>query len=245
MHSGIINDWIDKRNNYIREFTFSVFIILDQYSEIERKHLKKNRETSSDFNIFNFFKIKETIHSVLVGNLLNPIAEHGQGNLFLIQFLNQLGIDDPHEGRWNVTIESGRVDILIKRNHPHSVIIIENKSNDANDQPGQLYRYWYNEIYLPNKSTNPKAELQLYPENKYKIVYLVSDDNKEPEMHSLQRPQENKYLGLPEKLIIPPIIWTFKIEIGTWLKSCLLLDGLKKDNIRIREYLQQYLEYWN
>lgn len=60
---------------------------------------------------------------------------------------------------WTVTAEKGRVDILLKRTHPHSVIIIENKSNYANDQENQLYRYWHQEIY---KTIQEKFATQLY-----------------------------------------------------------------------------------
>lgn len=59
---------------------------------------------------------------------------HGQGNSFLQLFLKHIGLDTQDGDEWIFTAEAGRVDVMLKRFHPSSVVIIENKSNWAGDQ---------------------------------------------------------------------------------------------------------------
>lgn len=111
---------------------------------------ERNRLESSHLNVFQFFSPGETTHSRLLAYFLDPRAQHGQGTLFLAEFLRLLGISEPDSSTahdWAVTAEIGRVDVLIRRVHPHTVVVIENKSNYAVDQPNQLYRYWHQEIW--------------------------------------------------------------------------------------------------
>ena len=107
------------------------------------------------------------MHSFLIANIINPNSEHGQGDLFLKSLLKKLDIEVYENDNWIVTAEIGRIDILIKRENPHTVIVIENKSNYAIDQENQIYRYWYQEIYLPNKK-----QLKPISEENYHIIYL-------------------------------------------------------------------------
>src|SRR5207248_3128712 len=107
-----------------------------------------NRQHGTGFNALSRFKINETAHSRIIGDLLNPLGSHGQGDLFLEPFLRFLEIPDPERGTWAITVETGRVDIMLWREKPlRSAVIIEHKSNNAGDQPNQIYRYWYYQLY--------------------------------------------------------------------------------------------------
>ena len=114
---------------------------------------KKHFREGHNFNVFHLFKekfgfyIQETMHSRLLKFLLDAKETHGQGGLFLLKFLEILGIQSPETGTWQVTAEVGRIDVLIERKEPQSIIVIENKSNWAPDQSNQLYRYWHQAIF--------------------------------------------------------------------------------------------------
>lgn len=132
------------------------------------------------FNVFRILHLerKETsLHTPLLGHLLDPTASHGQGLLFLRAFLNRLrerhGVDlpDADAGRWTVRTEfhiglHGQLDLLIENPLKKIVIVIENKV-DTHDHGHQLRRSWMNEhradwprllIYLTPDGRCPKKE---------------------------------------------------------------------------------------
>jgi len=202
---------------------FASQIILD-FKNIKQKDKLENKKTSYKFNALRFFSIGETMHSFLLANLLNPKSEHGQNNLFLDLLLDKLQIEKNAKSEWTVTAEKQRIDILLKRKNPHSVVIIENKSNYAKDQENQLYRYWYYQIHLnnPNIDYNDKNTVS----KNYQIIYLTPADWKIPTDNSLKRP---KFLdfdkSLPDKIPIEPKIICFNPDIVN-----LLEDGINKLN---------------
>lgn len=209
--------------------------IFIDFQKIEEKENILSKQKSIRFNVLDFFRIDETLHSRLLGFFLDKNASHGQGDLFLKKFIEKLGYCDYDKGKWNVTVEKQRIDILIERNHPHSVIIIENKSNDAVDQENQIYRYWHRAIYCKNKE-------ECANNDKYKIIYLVANDAKLPSENTLIRPIDFSSNLLE---IVPLKIerWNFNNQIKCWLQDCLHL--IDDENYRLKEYIKQYIEFWN
>jgi len=215
--------------------------LLSEFLKISKERKQKNKNESFDFNFFSFFKIDEPKHSSLLAFLFNPNESHGQGNLFLKNFLERLNILNPDSNNWTVTAEKGRIDILLTRINPHSIIIIENKSNRAVDQQFQLYRYWYHQIhkrkYQIDYVTNDYKQ-------KYQIVYLTPNYLKIPTDNSLSKPDISYYLSdhlnLPDKIPIEPKIWEFSKDIYELLESS--INQLHPENHRLREYIFQYLE---
>lgn len=201
-----------------------------------------NESQSILFNPLSFFSIGETMHSFLIAKLLNPNSEHGQGNLFLKSFLKKLDIEVYENDNWIVTAERGRIDILIKRQNPHAVIVIENKSNFAIDQENQLYRYWHQEIYLPNEKQFGGKTVEKTTNNKhYRLIYLTPADWKIPSNNAQLKPKGyNK--DLPNTIPITPEIWLFNNQIVEWLTQS--TNQLNKENHRLREYIKQYIELW-
>jgi hypothetical protein len=202
----------------------------------------RNRATSCDLNVFRFFNPGETTHSRVLAFFLDPQARHGQGNLFLAEFLRLLGISDPDTGQWIVTAEVGRVDVLLKRSHPHSVVVIENKSNYAGDQPNQLYRYWYQEIYQKQRAQHrSEDEIAHPPPAYYWLVYLSPSAWKQADAQSLRKPG---YLPahLPAVVPMQAELHLFGGLVVQWLKNT--LDRLPPTNHRLREFVLQYLQFW-
>jgi PD-(D/E)XK nuclease superfamily len=77
-------------------------LLRDAQPHIDRLHAaqvtQRLRETL-DFNIFaitNRANYEVTTHSAFLVHLLDPLAEHRQGNLFLSRFLNFLQHQMPH-----------------------------------------------------------------------------------------------------------------------------------------------------
>ncbi len=196
----------------------------------------RNRQDGHLFNPLVFFPIGETKHSELLGFLLKPDASHGQGSLFLRSFLKMLDVPCPERGDWKVTVEIGRVDLMIKRASPPSVIIIENKSHGALDQGHQLYRYWYAQIYRWHPRLDYRDE---ETHRAFQIIYLPGSEGKVPEAHSLLRPD---YLSatLPERIPFTPKLLSFRSTIAEWLLT--VQDDIPQENERLRVYLEFYQE---
>ncbi len=220
--------------------------ILSNYYCLAQASVEKNRNYSCNFNVFNFFNITEPVHSYLISFLLDPNASHGQGDLFLNLFLKSIDIDEPENGNWIVTAEKGRIDILLKRFDPHSVVVIENKSNYAIDQENQLYRYWFQEIFYPTRHEKNIYFAQKNP-RRYQIIYLTPDSEKFPSENTLSRPSSwgewcFNGITLPDKIPMEIKIKEFSTDIVKWLEDS--LKQIPKTNNRLREYIKQYIELW-
>ncbi|WP_439131091.1 PD-(D/E)XK nuclease family protein [Polaribacter sp.] len=228
-----------KKSNYDQQ-KLNFNTIYSRFYKIKEKTGLILKDTSSELNIFNVIKTSELIHSEILADFLNPKGSHGQGKLFLIKFLQNLGIENPHIGIWKISVELRNIDILLKRNFPKTIVIIENKSNWAIDQSNQLYRYWYQEMFKEINKTD--AVFWSNNSDKYKILYLSPDIEKTPSENSKSRPS---YLPskLPNKIPLTVSIWSYNKQIVKWLENC--LNELPKDNHRIKEYVKQYIEFWN
>ena len=219
--------------------------IIENLEDVFHAVREKNRLTSSDFNVLKLFRIKEPQHSYLLYNFLYPYGTHGQGHLFLNQFLDSLGIERKSDKElWTVTAEKGRIDLLLKRRNPHSIIVIENKSNKAEDQKNQMYRYWYKEIYLPIKRKYGFYNKEQDPSNKhYQLLYLTPSSMKKPTKNSLTKPADWIWdSNLPETVPMKITYVAFDKFIVQWLEKSVL--SIPQNNHRIKEYVKQYIEYW-
>lgn len=117
------------------------------------------KATAPNFNVFRALHLerRETkLHSRFLAELLDPNGIHGQGDRFLIAFLDlakRSGLRSPSEwpeacyGRrlWEITTEeavneSDRLDIVIRCRRAKFIVVIENKI-DAAEGAEQLRRY--------------------------------------------------------------------------------------------------------
>lgn len=200
------------------------------------------------FNVFSlwdrFSGINEPTHSRLLHFLLSNDELHGQGNSFLLEFLKLIDVESPEEGEWTVTAERGRVDVMLRRDSPFSVVIIENKSNWAVDQANQLYRYWYRNIHRCAED----CLTQYYSANRrHRIIYLSPNEYKTYSEQSCTKPARSffdsaeEFYSLPDRIPLCPVLWTFNSQYQLWLEKCIeLLDAA---NHPMREYIRQYKEY--
>ena len=224
--------------------------LLETFTKLRGQYLLGRRKEGHGFNQLDYFYIGEKEHSGILADLLNPWGTHGHETLFLQAFLNLIKIPGICESEdWEVTPEIGRIDILLKRRRPHSVIVMENKSNNARDQEHQLYRYWYQEIYWPMRnSRNPDykdKETYLLPEvsQRYKVIYLATADWKRPVDLSLTKPDWDDLTSFPDIMPIGYEVWIFKDFIRSWLEAC--LPAIDLQNSRLRGFIQSYIDHWD
>lgn len=251
----VVNDWSDvciqERRLYYERLKDVVDICL-QHSNAKKQKIEQHRQDGHLFNSFflwnRFTGISEPTHSRILHFLLSDDNLHGQGNLFLMELLKMLNLESPEMGQWIPSAELGRVDVRLVRQNPRSVVVIENKSNWAGDQPNQLYRYWYNNIHSCAEDCLP----EFYQDNdRFKIVYLVPNEIKQISNHSLLKPSidwfqglsNEEYESLPDILPMTPIIWSFDTQINQWLQKC--EDLLDVRNTPLRNFIKQYRTYCN
>lgn len=211
--------------------------IMEQVKEERQKNIQSGKFVNV-FSLWNEFSgIKEPIHSRILQFFLSANPMHGQGNKFVHLFLKQIGMEFDESDEWYSTAEIGRVDVMLKRFHPRSVVIIENKSNWAGDQPNQLYRYWYENIHHCCDDCS-RDFYKTHPE--YKAVYLVPKKAKIPSDDSLQKPSDYP-TDLPDILPMKPLVLSFDEEVATWLDDC--VASLPKENTPLINLISQYKEY--
>ncbi len=220
--------------NKIGDDTEVLQTLFSEFITQSRNYEQLSQDHSIGLNIFKMLGVSEVLHSYLISDLLDPFGRHGQKRLFLDLFLHRLKIGSSVTDNWIVTAETGRIDILIRRQSPPTVIIIENKSNGAIDQPNQLYRYWYQQVY------NIEGE-DAYKNPSNKIIYLAPDDWKTPAPDSLLKPKRWRN-NLPDRVTIEPMIWNYRKEVVEWLEEA--CTKINANNTRMLQFLNQYIEYW-
>lgn len=186
------------------------------------KHSNKIAEiTGENFNVFRTLNLESSevrTHSAFLAEFLNPKGSHGQGDIYLKLFINQLELTEFDTKSATVDIEKhtdaissdqtrgGRVDILLTDGNKNQ-IIIENKIY-AGDQKYQLLRY---------HNYNKEAAL----------FYLTLHGNSPSELSTGKELHEGKY-----RLI------SYYTDILQWLEDC------KKESVSlpmIRETINQYM----
>ena len=213
---------------------------LDAWLSAKAKLAEKNRTTGSDFNPLASIPIKEPVHSKIIGDLLNVEGSHGQGSLFLMCFLDMLDVPNGEAGTWKVSIEKERVDIMLWRESPAAMILIENKVKDAQDQLNQLYRYWHHQMY----SWKPEHCSDDEMSRSFRLIYLPADDSKTPAAHSLERPADWGNAINPH-LVVPLKCETLALTglLQRWQEN--VVKGIPASNHRLRVFFQLYQELWS
>ena len=207
---------------------------------IRRAEIERNLEENHHYSPLRAISIKETDHSRILGELLKPTGSHGKGDLFLKSFLRRIGIS-PVEGNWVVTVELDRIDILLRRSDPASVVIIENKACQATDQPGQLYRYWHRQIHRRHNGPNNGNPV---PRERFRIIYLPPGDCTRPDERSVLRPSDLNDSTCNEARIPEDILdcRSFQTDVADWLNELLESEMGLSDRLRI--FLKLYTEIW-
>lgn len=200
---------------------------------MKSKHEDLDRSMASNFNVFTLLGVQRkevATHSAVIGDLLDPSGRHGQGALFLRKFLRMpcLAIPDSvtEFASWRVQREkptfAGNLDIFVSSSGPfQQCFIIENKI-DAEDQHGQLARYYH--WLLTRRS--------FYDIGSSRLIYLTVD-GRAPSNHAL-----SFYAHSENRVDAQVFKMSYRREVRLWLVACLAEVTAPK----IKMYLDQYLE---
>ncbi len=137
--------------------------LLNQISEIVKKHEKFAEQTGNNFNIFNVINVTTNevrLHSKFISELLNINGTHGQRDLFLKLFTERFKIKmDTNSAKIEIEKHIGKktdkkgeiLDIYVYDDKGNS-FTIENKIY-VSDQENQILRYYnYNNCISPLKT---------------------------------------------------------------------------------------------
>ena len=210
--------------------------VLKQIWELKKKD-EKRADTGEFFNVFliDGVRINEDTHSAIFADLLNPNGSHRQGAVFLKHFLNleplELTDSSDHGELKDLYVKRkanskyGEIDILLKKKD-YACIIIENKIHDAQDQCGQLYRYY-------------KYAKENFTDDQIKLIYLTRYRyGRVPSKDSLRSEDGKQALDIRRVICM-----SYESDIVEWLEDCLKEVKAATETIPIREVLSQYQEH--
>jgi len=165
---------------------------INQINEISCKYEEISKISGENFNVFRVIELTSEevrLHSKFLAELLDPKGSHGQGNIFLDLFIQQLEIKNINSENVKVYVEKhignktdttgGRIDILVEDDKKNT-IIIENKIY-ADDQYKQLVRYHNysnnNIFYLNLYGIEPTKEScgELVLDKDFKVISYKKD----------------------------------------------------------------------
>src|SRR5438552_4635508 len=146
----------------------SVENFLNSVGSLYERRLSSRADNAPNFNLFHILEVEGmevSTHSAFLAHLLNPTEAHAQGDLFLRQFLLELGNQElaSFDG-WitskEVPFEDGRLDIVLQSAKARAIIVVENKIG-TEDHPDQLvtYRKW---LDAPSRKKAFDARILLY-----------------------------------------------------------------------------------
>jgi len=222
--------------------TFCNFSLL-KHRPLTLGKLPRLSATKKKLNPFRQCDTKEVKHSRIICDILNYDREFLR--LFFEIVLNDAAFQYDRNETWHISTEyskemdSRRIDIYI-HNHDYSkIIVVENKSNKADDGENQLYRYWCDGIRDVPKKVSGKTYA--------KILYLSPSKFKKWDKQSVSRPSDwgnhDKYpaeIDDQERLLK---LVLFQPDITNWLEECLKLQRVK-ETPELSVYLQFYLDFW-
>ncbi len=110
---------------------------------------ESDEDWSHSFSIiplmYQYISSKELLHSEIIAELLQPKGKHGCGDIFLREFMRAIDVDHRQDFSEikiiseSPTTTTRHIDILIVWGD--NAVIVENKLNNAVDQPKQLKDY--------------------------------------------------------------------------------------------------------
>jgi hypothetical protein len=192
----------------------------------------KKAEIKLGFNLFRLISdtyYKENLHSAILAAFLNKDEQHNLGDFFLKKFLVLLRSKDAklkikehsdvqlkfqEYSDAHVFCEKGRIDIQIRDNTSGKVIIIENKMNNAVDQPNQLINYFKQIEQISFNKEGAKYKVD-------RIVYLTLNQPKYPNMSKWELKDENERKKIKDLLILMVAYNTDqKPTLFDWIHNC-------------------------
>jgi len=201
--------------NNIKDIEKVLIIIkskIKTHNEFKRAY---NKQLAFDFNMLNFFSVGENKVSEILAFFLDKKASHGQGDIFLVEFLNQFYEKNVDVSNARINCEEiapvvnekdeisskRRIDLFIELNNG-KIIAIENKIGAA-DQKNQLLDY--------------SKHLQRISGGNYLLLYL-NPDGSYPNRKSISKKQLEELINERKFNIIS--YWDIIDLLNRWISKC-------------------------
>ncbi len=178
------------------------------------------------FSVFDYINADENKLSDIIADLLNRQGKHGQGNVFLLEFLKLINLENIDQGKFQsvkreaptrlINRTQRRMDILIE--FGNQAVMIENKPWAA-DQYKQLSDY--------------REHLYREYEENFTIIYLASH-NARPSEESIAENELNQLIDKSQFIQI-----SFDKDLVAWIERC--LEKCKPQNVK--HFLQDFNLY--
>lgn len=204
-------------------------------------------------NLFKNLLLSEEGHTSLLYRFLNPNGTHGQNDLLLKIFVQEI-LKGDYSSDFTLelskkTDKKGSIDLFIG-NEDH-VFVIKDKIRKAPNRANELYSYWHNGIYDSLCKKGFKKEDLFSPEfyqqdcinDNYKVVYLTLDGKMKPEGKTIKYSPVEKYLEFPQSLPCPVTCISYKEDINNWLLKTVESIEDKKNNALLVSILEEYSEW--
>jgi hypothetical protein len=198
----------------------------------ERLLCQLDERLATGFNVFDLIKPDENKLSDVLADLLDPKGTHGQGDLFLRLFFEQLGLgSDAKLHTKDATVqreapmrgtrkEHRRMDVFV--NNAGVLLAIENKV-DSPEQQDQVSDYL---VDLERRCPCPPGQ-----PIQNTLIYLTRDHSS-PEFLNDSELENHQKSGRLH-------CWSYQDELGDWLEDCRLACEAQ----RIRDFLSDFIAY--
>lgn len=205
---------------------------------IHRESLERRKRTASQFNVFSCLGVttSELSHSNLLRFFLDPMEQHGQGDMFLKGFLRRFAnidwkgnLDGTRVLSERVVDDLGRVDIAIHL-ADERIILIENKVLHS-ERPDQL------EDYLKWLEKQPAPQT-----GQHILIFLTPLGQQPISTRSPQKVMTASYCGIAEWLseesATLPI--RLKMVLEQYVENCKIVGGhrMADDSLELRAFLK-------
>jgi hypothetical protein len=191
------------------------------------QEFKINKIQATRFNVFDLIEPDENKLSDILAGLLDPHGDHGQGDLFLKLFLEQLDLAFDSKITKNATVQREalthgipryrrRVDILVNAG---VLIAIENKV-EAPEQQDQVGDYLEHLYYCTRGCPR-----------QLKFIYLTRNHRLPKSLSPLFLRMQQKNKGLET--------WSYDAELRKWLETC----REKCEAQKICNFLADFISY--
>jgi len=212
---------------------------IDAHNDFKKEY---NKQLAFDFSLFNFFNIGENKVSQILTYFLDQKQNHGQGNIFLNEFIKQfnrekIDISSSEVYCEKVITNNRRIDIYIKTEE--LIIAIENKIW-ADDQTNQLEDY---ATYLEEKTNGKFLLLYLNPYGSEPTEKSISNNFKE----QLKKKEQFKIISYEYDIINLINKWLVICEadnVTSFLKEFkkyLEIKFLKKNTLNMSKKLKEII----
>src|SRR5689334_13276261 len=114
----VLQDYIVWRQHGTGSNLMCLSEVIEGWLAAKAQSEANNTRFGTLFNPFSLASLKETLHSRILGELLDPQGSHGQGPVFLRRLLEHLQVPEPDAGEWRLTVEEDRVDLMLTRANP-------------------------------------------------------------------------------------------------------------------------------